>query len=326
MANALTLHEALLQVHPSTASSVVGEIVAVGQAIAGEIENIQARLADEEKWVSACVRAQEALLLAQQARADGELDEALAHAETAFEHFTDAEAEEGKHTASTLIEQLRKDGDQARAQERLTHGQEALSRDDIAGARAAGAEAREAAEACASVPLIREVEALVTCIEARDHQLMSLEQGRKRLAEAENAMTTHQFSAAHAALASAKSMLEIARDEHGVVRVRELEAEVHAAEASRSSGEALAEAEAALLRADLQGASAAVGAAMKVLLKADRSCEEAEALQRRIEGAQRASAARCEADELLENAFNLSREYGAQKVQILKSQLSGDFL
>ena len=64
-----------------------------------------------------------------------------------------------------------------RAQELLAAGEAALSRDEVAAARAAGDEARQAAEDCASIPLIRQVEALILRVEAREESLLNREQG-----------------------------------------------------------------------------------------------------------------------------------------------------
>jgi len=41
LASAVTLHEAMLEVHPSTVASVVGEIVTVGQQVAVDLEQVQ---------------------------------------------------------------------------------------------------------------------------------------------------------------------------------------------------------------------------------------------------------------------------------------------
>lgn len=62
-------------------------------------------------------------------------------------------------------------------QELLTACEAALNRDDVAAARAAGDEARQAAEDCASIPLIRQVEALFLRIEAREMAQWNREQG-----------------------------------------------------------------------------------------------------------------------------------------------------
>ena len=64
-----------------------------------------------------------------------------------------------------------------RLQELLAAGEAALSRDDMAAARAAGDEARQAAEDCASIPLVRQVEALLLRVEAREVSLWNREQG-----------------------------------------------------------------------------------------------------------------------------------------------------
>ncbi len=64
-----------------------------------------------------------------------------------------------------------------RAQELLAAGESALSRDQVAAARAAGDEARQVAEDCASIPLIRQVEALLLRVEAREESLLNREQG-----------------------------------------------------------------------------------------------------------------------------------------------------
>ena len=62
-------------------------------------------------------------------------------------------------------------------QELLAAGEAALARDDMAAARAAGDEARQAAEDCASIPLVRQVEALLLRVEAREVSLWNREQG-----------------------------------------------------------------------------------------------------------------------------------------------------
>jgi len=116
VANGLALHEALLDVHPSTVASVVGQIVSAGQKLSAELENFQTRLAEEEEWARECVAGQEAMQLAQEAQQNGKLDQALQYAETALKHFSRAEAEEGKQRATGMIEHLSKDHHRACAQ------------------------------------------------------------------------------------------------------------------------------------------------------------------------------------------------------------------
>jgi hypothetical protein len=193
----------------------------------------QARLAEEEKWASACVAGEGALQTARDAHEKQDLDAAVLHATAALEHFSAAESEEGKQAASKFLEQLSQARNQARAQVRaarlrvlsriiavllppyvslahkssraplrkiapaqrrqqhaltrrdgawraqelLAAGEAALSRDQVAAARAAGDEARQAAEDCASIPLIRQVEALLLRVEAREESLLNREQG-----------------------------------------------------------------------------------------------------------------------------------------------------
>jgi hypothetical protein len=189
------------------------------------------------------------------------------------------------------------------AQEQLAAGEAALFCDDLAVALAAGSEAREAAEACGVVPLIRQVEALMIRVETRQHLVLNREEGLKRLSEAEQAMASLHFPAARSALSSAKSLLQVARDEHGLARVAALETEVGAAEASCSSDEALVEAEKAIVRADFGAAQAAAAAARKALVKADRGCEEVDGVDARIAVAMRAAEALAEAEEHIEQCM-----------------------
>jgi hypothetical protein len=151
--------------------------------------------------------------------------------------------------------------------------------------------------------------------------------GLKRLAEAEQAMTDGEYSAARTALGAARSMLEIAKDFEGLERVRELQGRVEAAEASRSSGEAMVEAENALQRADFAAAKAAVAAARSTMLKANQGCEEVDALQRRIDVAERASEALAEAEKLLEEARHraeVERKFDEAKERIILARAAAE--
>ena len=64
--------------------------------------------------------------------------------------------------------------------------------------------------------------------------LHNREQGHQCLAQAQDAMLRHEFSAARAALASASALLEIASDEQGLAQAQTLLRQVDEAESSRS--------------------------------------------------------------------------------------------
>jgi hypothetical protein len=74
------------------------------------------RLAEEEKWASACVAGEEALQAARAAHGQQDLAAAVQHATVALEHFSEAEAHESKQAASKFLEQLDQARNQARAQ------------------------------------------------------------------------------------------------------------------------------------------------------------------------------------------------------------------
>ena len=116
VASAETLHQAMLEVHPNTVASVVGEIVAAGQEVASVLDELQRRLAAEDEWARACVAGEEALALARQAHSEGELARALEHGNDARGHFSKADAREGMEAAEKLVALLVKDREQARAQ------------------------------------------------------------------------------------------------------------------------------------------------------------------------------------------------------------------
>jgi hypothetical protein len=200
-------------------------------------------------------------------------------------------------------------------------GEEALSRDELEAALAAGAEARQAAEACAAIALVRQVEALISRVESRQHLVLNGEQGRKRLADAQQALEQREISAARAALLQARSFLEVAQDHASLARVAELESAVEAAEASRTSADALREADAALALADFASAKAAATAARKALLKAECSCDAVDALDSRIEAAQRAQELYSEANQQLDSALKLAQEDGLSKEEEVKERV-----
>ena len=54
-----------------------------------------------------------------------------------------------------------------------------------------------------------------------------MQEGRALLSEAEEAVSQDRYAAAHAPLASAAAKLQLARDEPGLARVRELEVFQH---------------------------------------------------------------------------------------------------
>ena len=71
-------------------------------------------------------------------------------------------------------------------------------------------------------------------VEAREHVLRTREQGHQCLAQAQDAMVRHEFSAARTALASANALLETASDEQGLAQAQTLLRQVDEAESSRS--------------------------------------------------------------------------------------------
>jgi len=155
---------------------------------------------------------------------------------------------------------------------------------------------------------VRQVEALITRVEARQHKALNGEQGRKRLADAHQALEHREISAARAALLEARRFLEIAEDEASLARALELERAVEAAEASRTSADALREAAAALALADFASAKAAAAAARTALVKAACSCGAVDAIDARIQAGQHAHDLQAEAHHLLDCASKRARD------------------
>jgi hypothetical protein len=302
---AAELHQALLDIHPSTRATVVNEILAAGQELSSQLKGLQERVERESAWTDACLAGEATLDKALTAHEQNQSEAALEYASEALKLFPEEDAEEGKQAAQKLIQSLEQRLHHARAEECLVRGEEALGKDDIAGAREASERGREAADASQDISMMRRMDGFISRVEAREKVLNNIHEGHKLVEHARQDLHASNISAARANLAAAKSLLQVAEESKGLAYVAELERQIEEAECSRTSEEALEEAHRALQAADFAAARTAAAAASNALHKAGRSFQVLDALHAKIDAGEKASKTLTQAEEALRDARSI---------------------